>query len=212
MYSNQQCHVKWGDAASDSFGISNGVKQGRVILPLLFSLYIDELFLLLKESVMGCHVGLTYAGAFGYADDIALVAPSLSSLKQMIKICEQFTGSHSITFNPLKTKLLCFNIKLESKVSTVYLNGERVSIVEHEKHLGNYVSTDIADRNIISDVCDLYQRSNLKIGDFRVCDSITLDNLLKIYCMHTYGSELWNLNCRYVDEFNVAWRKVKRQI
>ena len=52
----------------------NGVKQGGVISPLLFSLYIDELFLLLKQSDIGCHVGLTYAGAFGYADDIALVA------------------------------------------------------------------------------------------------------------------------------------------
>ena len=70
-----------GDAASDSFGISNGVKQGEVISPSLFSLYIDKLFLLLKESGMGCHVRLTYAGAFGYTDDIALVAPSLSSLK-----------------------------------------------------------------------------------------------------------------------------------
>ena len=27
-----------------------------------------------------------------------------------------------------------------------------------------------------------------------------------------YGSELWNLNCNYVDEFRVAWRKNKRQI
>ena len=153
---------------------------------------------------MGCHVGLTYAGAFGYADDIALVAPSLTSLKQMIKICEQFAGFHSITFNPLKTKLLCLNLKLESKVPPIYLNGETISIVKHEKHLGNYVSTDIADRNIIADVCDLYQRSNLLISDFRVRDSITLDNLHKIYCMHMYGSELWNLNCRYVDEFKVA--------
>ena len=138
-------------------------------------------------------------------DDIALVAPSLSSLKQMIQICEQFAESHSITFNPSKTKLLCFNMKLESKVPPIYLNGERVSIVENEKHLGNYVSTDIEDRNIIADVCDLYQRSNFLISDFRVCDSITLDSLHKIYCMHMYGSELWNLNCRYVDEFKVAW-------
>ena len=26
--------------------------------------------------------------------------------------------------------------------------------------------------------------------------------------MHMYGSELWNLNCKYVDEFRVAWRKI----
>ena len=30
--------------------------------------------------------------------------------------------------------------------------------------------------------------------------------------MHMYGSELWNLNCKYVDEFRVAWRKIKRRI
>ena len=52
MHSNPQCYVKWGDAAADSFGISNGVKQGGVISPLLFSLYIDELFLHIKKV---CH-------------------------------------------------------------------------------------------------------------------------------------------------------------
>ena len=71
-------------------------------------------------------------------------------------------------------------MKLESKVPPIYLNGERVSIVENEKHLGNYVSTDIEDRNIIADVCNLYQRGNLLISDFRACDSITLDSLHKI--------------------------------
>ena len=59
MYSNQLCNVKWGNKTSARFSISNGVKQGGVILPLLFSLYIDELFSLLKQSGLGCHVGLT---------------------------------------------------------------------------------------------------------------------------------------------------------
>ena len=49
-------------------------------------------------------------------------------------------------------------------------------MVEHEKHLGNYVATDIADRNMIANVCDLYQRSSVLISDFRVCDSIALDS------------------------------------
>ena len=57
----------------------------------------------------------------------------------------------------------------------------------------------------------MYQRSNLLISDFRVCDSQTLDCLHKTYCMHMYGSELWNLNCNYVDELRVAWRKIKRE-
>ena len=47
---NQLCHVKWGGEKSANFPISNGVKQGGVISPLLFSLYVDELFLLLKKS------------------------------------------------------------------------------------------------------------------------------------------------------------------
>ena len=56
---------------------------------------------------MGCHVGLTYASALGYADDIALVAPSLSSLKQMIKICEQFTESQ-YNFQSVENKVIVF--------------------------------------------------------------------------------------------------------
>ena len=36
--------------------------------------------LVLQSLGLGCHVGLTYAGALGYADDIALVAPSINSL------------------------------------------------------------------------------------------------------------------------------------
>ena len=45
-------------------------------LLLLFSCYNDNLFSQLQHSGLGCHVGLSYAGAFGYAGDIALLAPS----------------------------------------------------------------------------------------------------------------------------------------
>ena len=41
MYTNQLYHVKWGGEKSASFPISNGVKQGGVISPLLFSFVID---------------------------------------------------------------------------------------------------------------------------------------------------------------------------
>ena len=107
MYTNQTCYVKWNNECSSSFSVSNGVKQGGVISPLLFSVYIDNLFNELKELGLGCYVGTTYAGAFGYADDIALISPSIYSLKKMIRICESYAAKYHITFNPSKSKLQC---------------------------------------------------------------------------------------------------------
>ena len=103
-------------------------------------IYNDKflLFLLLKKSGLGCHVGSTYTGAVGYADDIALIAPSLSSLKQIMRICENFAKSHNIVFNSSKTKLLCYNKDPQTVIPPIYLNREQVSVVEHEKHLGNF--------------------------------------------------------------------------
>ena len=44
MYTHQKCHVRWNSEQSDPFSVSNRVKQGSVISPLLFSIYIDNLF------------------------------------------------------------------------------------------------------------------------------------------------------------------------
>ena len=88
MYVNQKCRVKWANELSESFTVANGVKQGAIISPLLFSIYIDNLFIELKQLGLGCHVGPTFAGAFGYADDVALIAPSIYALKKMISVCE----------------------------------------------------------------------------------------------------------------------------
>ena len=53
----------------------------------------------LKQFGIGCHVGLTYAGAFGYADDEALLAPSLNGLK--CNICEIYAEEYCIIFTML---------------------------------------------------------------------------------------------------------------
>ena len=129
----------------------------------------------------------------------------------MISICETFANKYSISFNPSKSKLLCFNVD-SSNVAPVFINGKRVEVVQSDVHLGNYISTNITDRNIVGHVCDLYQRSNSVISDFNVCDSVSLDSLHQTYCMHMYGCELWNLSCSYVNKYIVAWRKIKRRL
>ena len=91
------------------FSLNNGVKQEGVPFPILFSIYIDSLLQKLNDSGLGCHVGRTFSTAFGYADDLVLISPSLSGLRRMIQICEQYAIEYSIVFNPVKSRLMCFN-------------------------------------------------------------------------------------------------------
>ena len=188
MYTSQECNVRWGFEHSDYSNVATGVKQGGVMSPMLFSCYIDKLFSQLEHSGLGCHVGASYTGAFGYADDIALVALSPQSLRKMIGICEQYAKTYSITLNPYKSKLLCCNV---DDIPPKFLYGEMIPSVGSDKHLGNYISTNVADRNIVDSVYYLYQRSTWVISNFRVCDSSTLDSLHQTYCMHMYECELW---------------------
>ena len=81
MYIHQTVCVKWGNVTSEPVSVSNGVKQGGILSPILFTLYMDTLFHKLKERRIGCFIGDMFLGAIGYADDTALLASSMSALK-----------------------------------------------------------------------------------------------------------------------------------
>ena len=76
MYLNQKIQVKWNGKLSQPFEVKNGVRQGGVLSPLFFSIYIDDILLKLKKAGFGCHIGHYYFGALGYADDIVLLCPT----------------------------------------------------------------------------------------------------------------------------------------
>lgn len=70
MYLSQQLCVRWNSQVSNSFGVTNGVKQGGVLSLGLFCIYINDLLHLLGKKYVGCFLRSHFAGAFAYADDI----------------------------------------------------------------------------------------------------------------------------------------------
>ena len=66
---------------SEYFLATNGVKQGGVLSPVLFCVYLNELLLALSAAKVGCYVSSNYyVGALAYADDLVLIAPSALQL------------------------------------------------------------------------------------------------------------------------------------
>ena len=48
-------------------------------------------------------------------DDLVLISPSSRGLRQMVQICEQYAMELSIAFNPVNSKLICFNCVSSNK-------------------------------------------------------------------------------------------------
>ena len=57
-YKDQKSSVLWNKTLSEKFSVSNGVRQGGVLSPILFIVYIDELLIRLQSQAVGCHWSL----------------------------------------------------------------------------------------------------------------------------------------------------------
>ena len=134
-YSNLSCRVKWGDQYSEWFSITAGVRQGGVLSPDFYCIYVDELLIKLKKSGKGCHYLGKFAGALFYADDMAIVSPSLRGLKTLLRICEDYCSEWDICLNAKKSKSLYFGKRIEV-IHSIELNGKAVDWVDQWVYLG----------------------------------------------------------------------------
>ena len=48
--------MRWNGQTSESFGVSNGVRQGGVLSPVLFAIYVDNLMLELEHCGVGFYL------------------------------------------------------------------------------------------------------------------------------------------------------------
>ena len=94
--------VRWGGVYSHFFPILAGVRQGGLLLPLLFAIYMDSLCIRLRSCGLGCRLLDEFFGCLLYADDIVLVTHSVNVMRIMLDICEKFAVDFDIKFNGSK--------------------------------------------------------------------------------------------------------------
>ena len=130
--------VRWENSLSDPFYVSNGVRQGGVLSPVLFSVYLDGLLQKLADSGVGCHWGNLFAGAVCYADDIVLLAPCPSPLRIVLDICSSYADTHGLRFNAEKTQLVCFHLRhTRVYLPDIIFNNVVLHFSEEVTHLGH---------------------------------------------------------------------------
>ena len=86
IYRNVENKVVFGDFESDLFEQEYGVKQGCVWSPTPFSVLINELVNMLRQSNIGIDITSQLINCLLFADDVVLMANSQDELQKLLQI------------------------------------------------------------------------------------------------------------------------------
>jgi len=89
-----------------------------VLLPYLFAIYIDSVVDRGKLHGLGCYIKAVCVSVFLYADDILLLAPSVSCLQQLTYICELELEWLDLTINARKSACMSYTATLPLRLDT----------------------------------------------------------------------------------------------
>ena len=64
--------VKWNGKYSKLFYVTRGTRQGSVLSPYLFNVFINQLLVTLQNVDTGIVIGDSIYNSFAYADDVIL--------------------------------------------------------------------------------------------------------------------------------------------
>ena len=210
-YDGLACRVKWGDTFSEWFSVTAGVRQGGVLSPDFYCLYVDDLILKIKHTKKECYFACIFAAALFYADDMALLSPSLKGMTTLLNLCEEYCQEWDICLNSKKSRLMYFGRRTEI-LSDIYLNNELVKWANEWTYLGVVLKSDLQFCCSITEKIRKFYRCTNAIFriDGQSTDTVML-RLMESHCIPilTYAIEVIHVsNCDERRQLRVAYNSI----
>ena len=212
--------MKVNDEMSESFEIGVGVRQGCVMSPWLFNIYMDGVMREFKVRTQGEGAKMNRNGrewmvpACLYADDAVLFAESELKLQKLVKEFDRVCDRRKLKVNEGKSKVMIFErreydivdfgsryrVQVPSELNCrVYIKGKQLEEVKEFKYLGSVISKDGTMDGEIKERTLQGRKAIGELGSVVRGRSMSmgvkrdLRNSIVLPTL-TYGSELWKWN------------------
>ena len=140
IYDNNQMFIKVKSGLTQPFLTTVGVKQGCVLSPLIFNLFINDLPDQFDDQCDPVHLGGQAVHALMFADDVVILSQSADGLRRSIDITVNYFNSIYLDVNFDKSQIMIFNSRgllLNNHSDHVFqANGHTLKVVKEYTYLG----------------------------------------------------------------------------
>jgi len=207
--------VRWNGVFSIQYEVFCGVRQGGVLSPILFNLYVDDLLNGIENRQIGCRFLGMNLGCIMYADDILLLSASVDGLQHLLDACSDYAQKHHLVFNCDKSVCMKVGGSYKYNISNMILNNNPVNWVDSVRYLG---ITFRGCGSLRVDCADIKRRfyvaCNSVLGRCKYADECVKLSLVKSMClpMLTYCLGALDMSGHIVKDLGVCWNDCFRRI
>ena len=153
LYNAVQCTVNVNDMFSPWFTVNTGLKQGCKISTSLFSVYVNDLIIEIKNLNCGIQIDDKMVSILAYADDLVLMAPTAESLQNMLDVVYKWCSKWRLAVNEDKTKIVHFRPPSFERCSYNFTCGP--SLIQYEscyKYLGIWLNEHLNMAKTVTEI------------------------------------------------------------
>ena len=166
IYTNDECRIKVGNRLSDTFKTNKGVRQGCILSPLIFNIFLSDLpKALLQDHHMNPNLSNDKKiSCILWADDLVIFSKSEEGLQNMLSKLSEYTLEKGLEINTDKTKCMIFNKTGKHVRRNFKFDDRKIETVRTYKYLG-FLITPSGEVN--TGLQDLKSRAMFAVSQLR---------------------------------------------
>ena len=139
MYDKNKQSLKMNGYITDPILTVKGVKQGCVISPLIFNLFINDLPKCFNDACKPVNINNTKINCLMYADDVILLSETKEGLVKSLENLYTYNEKWCLNINIKKTKIMTFQKFGKLKYNEIKYNETVLEHVKQFKYLGTII-------------------------------------------------------------------------